>query len=98
MLLLLAQKPNAIQHTLRSIGRLRESLAQVAVLTLEGGQTLRRRLGTGRGSIELLQLRLSLQRPAPEARQLLTKTVHEGLELLESRDLGPRILAATSAV
>lgn len=84
--MLLPQEPHAVEHLPGALGGGVETRPQLGVLALEfpdvpGGH--RARLARPRCAFELLHARLGLQRPTPEASQLVGEVPDELVELMK---------------
>jgi hypothetical protein len=81
--MLLPQKSHAIQNLPGSGAGRVEALSQICVFALEFFDAFGVELRATRSRIDRFHSRFGLERPAPEARELVTQMPDEPLELLE---------------
>jgi hypothetical protein len=87
--MLLAEKPNAVDHLLRPRARCIEAGGETGVLALQKLDALRRDYSLHSSGLEALESGLGLEGATPKRGELVTEVMDELLELRESRDLRP---------
>ena len=83
--MLLAEKPNAVNHLLSALTRRRQSFREAGVLALQELDAFRRHDALDASRLQGLEARLGLERASTKGCQLVAEMLDELLELCERR-------------